>query len=329
MRRSALLVLPLLLAAGLLGARPAFAQLPTLVPEACQGYATLQECGLNEAVQVFINVAQFIFGISGSAALLMFIWGGFLWLTSAGNAEKVKQGQAVITGAVVGLIIIFGAYVGVQFLVGALRGTVAPGDVVIPGERCGEGAEAGLAVETASGLTCIPFGQCGRIGEGWTETTLTDSTRSGHACVDGLLPDEPENVKCCRAIDGTAGAGGTSSAGEGTSGRNNCTCADRGVQNADRCATCFSYCTTTRRSTMVEYNGDIVGSCDDVGTCSATCTGSACLSADAAGPRCTEIGGTFTAPGTCDFPRTYAECDAFRASVTNTPDRVTTVIFVP
>lgn len=270
MRRIALLVLPLLVAAGLIAAAPAFAA--SLVPAACQGTATLEECGLNEAVQVFINVAQFIFGISGSVALLMFIWGGFLWLTSAGNAEKVKQGQAVITGAVVGLIIIFGAYVGVQFLITSLRGTVAPGEVIIPGERCGSGEEAGLAVYTGnpaatstSGLECIPFGQCGRIGEGWEEVTITESNRSNYTCVDGLLPGEAENVKCCveRASGGTPSGetpGGPSSPPEGTSGRNNCRCANSTVSAFGTCESCRDFC-LFRESTMAEYNGEPRTSC--------------------------------------------------------------------
>lgn len=270
MRRSALLVLPLLVvAAGFFAAEPAFAQLPTLVPAACQGTARLEECGLNQVVQVFINVAQFIFGISGSVALLMFIWGGFLWLSSTGSAEKVKQGQAVITGAVVGLIIIFGAYVGVQFIISAL------GVTMVSGARCGSGEEAGLSVQTGnpaatstSGLECIPFGQCGRIGEGWEEQTITDVNRSSYTCVDGLLPDEAENTKCCRlnagasptgSGDGTGGTGGP--APEGTSGRNNCTCADRGVTSVTTCGACLSYCTTTRGSTMSEYLGAALTSC--------------------------------------------------------------------
>ncbi len=150
MRRLARFALPIALAAGLLAALPAAAAgLPTLVPPECQGTATLDECGLNSVVQVFINVAQFIFGISGAAALAMFVWGGFLWLTSAGSAEKIKQGQSVIVGAVIGLIIIFGAYIGVQFLIQALRGTVGSSEVMIAGEHCGTDRAAGLAVYTA------------------------------------------------------------------------------------------------------------------------------------------------------------------------------------
>ncbi len=279
MRRPVLPILLLVVAAGLFAAQPVFAQLPTLVPAACQGTASLDECGLNQIVQVFINIAQFIFGVSGSIALLMFVWGGFLWLSSAGKAEQVKQGQAVITGAVIGLIIIFGAYVGVQFIITSLRGTVAPGDVIVTGERCGSGKEAGLAVQTGnpaaastSGLECIPFNQCGRIGEGWVETTLTDSNRASFECVDGLVtrPGAGENVKCCRPLGGAApaadagtGGGASTPPAEGTSGRNNCTCADRGVTSVASRALCESFC-STRDSTVETYAG---GSTAPMGPC--------------------------------------------------------------
>lgn len=273
MRRPALLVLPFVVAAGLFAALPAFAQLPTLVPAACQGTASLDECGLNQIVQVFINVAQFIFGISGAIALLMFVWGGFLWLSSAGKAEQVKQGQAVITGAVIGLIIIFGAYVGVQFVVGALRGTVGAGDVMIPGERCSDGENSGLAVQTGresaaatGGLECIT--ECSALSDlGYgREDFRSRSDRASFECIDGLFPDEPEQVKCCRPLGGAApasggGTGGTEGpAPEGTSGRNNCTCVNRSVTAVDTCGACASFC-TSRGSTMSEYLGAALTSC--------------------------------------------------------------------
>ncbi|TAK05125.1 hypothetical protein EPO33_04050 [Patescibacteria group bacterium] len=270
MRRPALLVLPLLVATGFFAAQPAFAQLPTLVPEACRGTAELEECGLNEAVQVFINVAQFIFGISGAVALLMFVWGGFLWLTSAGSAEKVKQGQAVITGAVIGLLIIFGAYVGVQFVVGALRGTVAPGEVMIPGERCGSGEAAGLAVYTGretttstGGLECIT--DCGSLSDlGYGREDLREISAADYECIDGLFPDEEEPIKCCRARAGGSGSTGTgegpSSPPEGTSGRNNCRCANTTVSAQSTCALCAAFC-ESRDSTLSQFNGEPLTRC--------------------------------------------------------------------
>ncbi len=58
--------------------------------------------------------------IIGSIALLMIIIGGFIWLTSAGNPEKVKKGRDVIVWTIVGLVIIFSAYTIISFVFEAL-----------------------------------------------------------------------------------------------------------------------------------------------------------------------------------------------------------------
>ena len=59
-------------------------------------------------------------GISGSIALLMFIYGGFLWLTSGGSPEKIKKGKDVFVWSVIGLAIIFGSYAILNTLFGAI-----------------------------------------------------------------------------------------------------------------------------------------------------------------------------------------------------------------
>ncbi len=43
-------------------------------------------------------------GIAGGIALLLMIYGAFQVITSAGNPDKVKQGQAFVTSAVSGLL---------------------------------------------------------------------------------------------------------------------------------------------------------------------------------------------------------------------------------
>jgi type IV secretory pathway VirB2 component (pilin) len=63
-----------------------------------------------DVTQLAARVIQMITGITGSIALLMFVWGGFLWTTSAGNDEKVKKAKQIFTQSVLGLVIIFGAY---------------------------------------------------------------------------------------------------------------------------------------------------------------------------------------------------------------------------
>jgi amino acid transporter len=63
------------------------------------------------------QVINSIFGIVGSLALVMFIYGGFLWLTSAGSAEQVKKGKDIFIWAVIGLVVIFSAYSLVRFVI--------------------------------------------------------------------------------------------------------------------------------------------------------------------------------------------------------------------
>ena len=56
-------------------------------------------------------------GVVGSLALLMFIYGGLLWMTSAGSDEKVKKGKDILIWATLGLIIIFASYALVHFII--------------------------------------------------------------------------------------------------------------------------------------------------------------------------------------------------------------------
>ena len=50
--------------------------------------------------------------IVGSIALLMFIWGGIVWMTSQGEKARVEKGQKTLAWAVIGLAVIFVAYAG-------------------------------------------------------------------------------------------------------------------------------------------------------------------------------------------------------------------------
>ncbi len=80
-------------------------------------------CGnytLNDATQLMVNVANYILGIVGSLALLMFVIGGFMFLISAGSSKSVEKGKQIIIGAVIGLIIVFCSYMIIQFSMAAL-----------------------------------------------------------------------------------------------------------------------------------------------------------------------------------------------------------------
>ena len=56
------------------------------------------------------QIINSVLGVVGSIALLMFVYGGITWMTSAGNPEKVKSGRDIIVWSVIGLVVIFSAY---------------------------------------------------------------------------------------------------------------------------------------------------------------------------------------------------------------------------
>ncbi|MBI4142769.1 hypothetical protein HY480_02760 [Candidatus Uhrbacteria bacterium] len=64
------------------------------------------------------NIIRAGFGVMGSIALAMFVWGGFLWLTSGGVSERIEKGKQTMLWAALGIGVIFGSYAIVQFVIG-------------------------------------------------------------------------------------------------------------------------------------------------------------------------------------------------------------------
>jgi hypothetical protein len=71
---------------------------------------------INDLLIVLINMGEYVFGLIGSVAFIVFIYGGFVVVTSFGNAEKVKKGYQILGAAVIGLVIAFSAYLLVDFI---------------------------------------------------------------------------------------------------------------------------------------------------------------------------------------------------------------------
>jgi hypothetical protein len=58
----------------------------------------------------------------GSVTLLMFVIGGFEWLTSAGNEEKVTKGSQTMLWAAIGVFLVFASYLIVATYLNLLTG---------------------------------------------------------------------------------------------------------------------------------------------------------------------------------------------------------------
>lgn len=72
--------------------------------------------GVENPQQLIGKVIIATLGIVGSIALLMFIYGGFVWMTAAGNQEMVTRGRNILIWAAIGLVIIFSSYALVRFV---------------------------------------------------------------------------------------------------------------------------------------------------------------------------------------------------------------------
>lgn len=68
------------------------------------------------------NVIKGLLGLAGIAALLMFVYGGILWVTSGGKPEQVKKGKDTLIWAVIGIVVLFSAYALVSAVIGVLTG---------------------------------------------------------------------------------------------------------------------------------------------------------------------------------------------------------------
>jgi len=76
--------------------------------------------GTDDPNVIFGRIVKTIIGIAGSFALLMFIYGGLMWLISRGQAEYIEKGKKAMKYAMIGLIIIFTSYIIVKLVITAL-----------------------------------------------------------------------------------------------------------------------------------------------------------------------------------------------------------------
>jgi hypothetical protein len=70
-------------------------------------------------ITVLVNYA---IGLSALVAVILFIFSGYMYITSAGDPDKVDRAGKTITGTIIGMAIVFLAAILVKFLVNTLSG---------------------------------------------------------------------------------------------------------------------------------------------------------------------------------------------------------------
>lgn len=69
------------------------------------------------------TIIKAVLALTGTIFLILTIYAGILWMTAAGNDERIKKATSIITTAVVGLIIVMAAYAITYFVTTRLGGT--------------------------------------------------------------------------------------------------------------------------------------------------------------------------------------------------------------
>ena len=97
-----------------------------LAPSLLMGSKALAQFGLNDvntalgerdlksSINAMINV---ILGFLGILATVIILLGGFKWMTSQGNSEKVDEAKNLIKNGIIGLVIIFSAFAISSFVI--------------------------------------------------------------------------------------------------------------------------------------------------------------------------------------------------------------------
>ncbi|MDD4607260.1 MAG: pilin [Patescibacteria group bacterium] len=162
----------------------------------CSG--TTLECNytLDDILRGFVDFSEWLLKILGTIALLMFVVGGAMYLTSGGNEEKVKQGTAILKGTITGIIIALLAWTIVHFVLVILN--------VDPKYQAGlTGAGVSDACGTTpatSGYDCMELTSCNLPSD-------LDYCRIDNQCYRGMcMSNSSQTVVCCKPLS-TCGSG--------------------------------------------------------------------------------------------------------------------------
>ncbi|WKZ24864.1 MAG: pilin [Patescibacteria group bacterium] len=144
-------------------------------------------CSISVFMKVVIQAAKIILGLVGSLTLLMFVYGGFMLLVSAGNTERIQKGKDILLGSIVGLLIVFGSYIFINFVINDLLG--AQGDFKFTGSS---------SIETSTQSAVVGVRQCPNRDETCIQPNEKCFYMDGHIEILGTRTGYCGVGHCCK-----------------------------------------------------------------------------------------------------------------------------------
>lgn len=99
---------------------PALAATSTSIVDTSDAKYIKGDYTVDDIVLIAVRASQWILGIVGSLALLMFVYGGIMFLVSAGSSDKISKARGILVAAVVGLAIVFCSYLIIKFVLSTI-----------------------------------------------------------------------------------------------------------------------------------------------------------------------------------------------------------------
>jgi len=163
---------------------------------------------------VAARIIRVALGFLGIIALAIVLYGGFVWMTSAGNEERITKAKKILTNGLIGLIIIVSAFGITQFVLNRLSEAIG---------RAGIGAPTGPPVigrySGALGNSIIDSHYPPRGGTGIPRNTkiivtfkepmslksIIEGYDEGVVTQDTVFSLKSENIRIYRSKDGETG----------------------------------------------------------------------------------------------------------------------------
>lgn len=89
------------------------------------GNLPLQNSTETDPRNMAVDIIRYLMTFLGIIAVAIILYGGFLWMTAAGNEDKVDKGKKAIIAGAIGLIIILAAFAIVTFVVSVANDAVS------------------------------------------------------------------------------------------------------------------------------------------------------------------------------------------------------------
>ena len=152
--------------------------------------------------QTVVNIVKWALGLLGLVAVIVMLYGGFIWLTSRGDEKKIEKAKRILINGAIGLVIILVSWAIVlfiqRFISNATNSSAAAGEC-IPSDNTTWGY-CNLCDEMGDG---IPGND---IGTRYPDPScVTPESRDYYATWEDPA-DTATNVKLCQAV--SAGFGG-------------------------------------------------------------------------------------------------------------------------